>query len=178
MAVIVGSVLDMTQVMGDEARFEEIYRRHADAVHAYARRRSDAVTADEVVADVFLVVWRRLDQVPAEPLPWLLGVARRALANRRRSARRASALEERLADVRGGEEPPKDLGLLSALSRLGERDREVLLLIAWEGLNHSEVASVLSIRRAAVTTRFHRARRRLAAALAAEQGAEHMEAWQ
>ncbi|HTX47476.1 MAG TPA: sigma-70 region 4 domain-containing protein, partial [Solirubrobacteraceae bacterium] len=130
-------------------------------------------------ADVFLVVWRRLDQVPSECLPWLLAVARRALANRRRSARRASALEERLADGRSAEEPSKDLGLLSALSTLSTRDREVLLLIAWEGLDHSEVAEVLSIRRAAVATRFHRARRRLAAALAAEQGAgsEHMEAW-
>jgi RNA polymerase sigma-70 factor, ECF subfamily len=177
-AVIVGGMPDMTGVMGDEARFERIYREYADEVHAYARRRSDAATADEVVADVFLVAWRRLEQVPSEGLPWLLGVARRVLANRRRSARRASALSERLVGNQATGQPPEDLGLVSALSALPERDREVLLLIAWEGLSQAEVAEVLSIRRAAVATRLHRARRRLASELSSQgAGREGMEAW-
>lgn len=159
----------MRGVMGDEARFERIYRAYADQVHAYARRRSDAVTADEVVADVFLVVWRRLDHVPSEGLPWLLAVARRVLANHRRSRRREVALRDRLGEVWPGHQPQADQGLLSALGTLGERDREVLLLVAWEGLSHAEIAEVLSIRRAAVATRVHRARQRLANALTAER---------
>ena len=79
--------------MDRQARFEQLYRAHAGAVRAYAvrRARSDAI-ADDVVSDVFLVVWRRLDDVPDRPVPWLLLIARRALANRRRSGRRAAAL--------------------------------------------------------------------------------------
>jgi RNA polymerase sigma-70 factor, ECF subfamily len=80
-----------------QARFEEIYRVYADRVHAYARRRTNASAADDVVAEVFLVVWRRLNHVPEDPLPWLLGAARRVLANRRRSEGRAAALHDRLS---------------------------------------------------------------------------------
>ena len=65
----------------------------------YALRRADPDTAQEAVSDAFLVCWRRLDDVPADPLPWLFGVARRCLANRRRSAARQRALETRVADV-------------------------------------------------------------------------------
>jgi DNA-directed RNA polymerase specialized sigma24 family protein len=90
--------------MGDRERFERMYRDYADRVHSYAWRRSDATTADEVVAEVFLVAWRRLDHVPGEPLPWLLAVSRRVLANQRRSSRRAAALQRRLQDAFGSAE--------------------------------------------------------------------------
>jgi RNA polymerase sigma-70 factor (ECF subfamily) len=160
----------MWQSMGDRERFERMYRDHADRVHAYAWRRSNAATADEVVAEVFLVAWRRLDRVPGEPLPWLLGVSRRVLANRRRSIRRAAALQDRLQE---GFSPPQagvvDHTVLGALATLGERDRELLLLIAWEGLSQAEAAEVLGIRRPAVATRLHRARQRLADALEARK---------
>lgn len=68
--------------MDEQARFERLYPAHAAAVWGYAARRtgSDAV-ADEIVSDAFLLVWRRLEDVPDRPVPWLLGVARRALAN-------------------------------------------------------------------------------------------------
>src|SRR3712207_3119084 len=69
-------------------RFEEIYRRYRGAVAAYARRRASASTAEDVVAETFLVCWRRLDGVPDEPLPWLYAVARKTLANQRRAAAR------------------------------------------------------------------------------------------
>jgi RNA polymerase sigma-70 factor (ECF subfamily) len=160
----------MSGLMGDEARFERLYQQYADQVHAYAQRRSDATTADEIVADVFLVAWRRLDDVPTHGLPWLLAVARRTLANQRRSRRRAIALRDRIGVTRAPGEPGEDRGLLSALNTLGERDREVLLLTAWEGLSQAEAAEVLAIRRGALATRLHRARQRLADALAAEQG--------
>jgi RNA polymerase sigma-70 factor (ECF subfamily) len=157
--------------MDDRKRFERLYRDHADRVHAYARRRSDAATADEVVADVFLVAWRRLNRVPDEPLPWLLAAARRVLANHRRSVRRAAALHDRLGATlmpSGSGSGSRDRGLLAALSEIGERDRELLLLIAWEGLSQAEVAEALGIRQPTVATRLHRARRRLADALATQ----------
>lgn len=161
------AVADMWGEMDDRQRFERLYRDHADRIHAYARRRSDAAIADDVVADVFLVVWRRLERVPDDPLPWLLGVARRVLANRRRSVRRAAALRVRLGAAGTAPAPrPSDHSVLAALSQLGESDRELLLLIAWEGLSQAEAAQALGIRRPAVATRIHRARQRLAEALA------------
>jgi RNA polymerase sigma-70 factor, ECF subfamily len=156
--------------MDDRRRCEQLYRAHADQVHAYARRRSDDHTADEVVAEVFLIAWRRLDAIPREPLPWLLGVARKTLANHRRATSRAAALNARIEATivtptghTGG-----DHAVLAALATLDPRDQEVLLLIAWEGLRQEEVAVVLGVSRPAVATRLHRARKRLAEALAAQ----------
>jgi RNA polymerase sigma-70 factor (ECF subfamily) len=152
-----------------QARFEQLYRAHAGAVRAYAIRRavSDAI-ADDVVSDVFLVVWRRLDDVPDRPVPWLLSIARRALANRHRSERRAAALSDRLASLRRPVAVAPETGdrLLDALATLSEPDRELLMLVAWEGLEPREIAQLVGARRGTVVVRLHRARRRLAAALA------------
>ena len=82
-----------------QARFEQLYGDYADRVHAYALRRTSPAAADDVVAEVFLVVWRRLHKVPDEPLPWLLGVARRVLANQRRGDARRAALIDRMATL-------------------------------------------------------------------------------
>jgi DNA-directed RNA polymerase specialized sigma24 family protein len=71
--------------MGDRARIEQLYVRHASAVTAYALRRTDRATAEEVVGDVFLLAWRRRDLIADDELAWLLGAARRILANARRS---------------------------------------------------------------------------------------------
>jgi RNA polymerase sigma-70 factor (ECF subfamily) len=156
--------------MDDQQRCEQLYRAHADRVHAYARRRSDDQTADEVVAEVFLIAWRRLDALPPDPLPWLLGVARKTLANHRRATSRAAALNARIEATlvtptghTGG-----DHAVLAALATLDPRDREVLLLIAWEGLRQEEVGAVLGVSRPAVATRLHRARKRLVEALASQ----------
>lgn len=156
-------------------RFEQIYRAHADAVAAFARRRSDASTADEVVADVFLVVWRRLEEIPQDPLPWLLGVGRRALANRLRSAAREQALYGRMRrelPAPATASPSRsdlDEAVLAALRRVNERDREVLLLVAWEGLTPAQGATMLGMRPHTFSTRLSRARRRFQRALAVEQ---------
>lgn len=163
--------------MDARSRFEEMYRAHADAVATYARRRSDAQTADEVVGDVFLVVWRRLEEVPEDPWPWLLGVARRALANRRRTVARQQALHSRIrltlvdAVTQNQAGAGTDGRVRDALRRLDERDREVLLLVAWEGLTAAQGAAVLGVRPNTFSTRLSRARRRFQDALAAELSA-------
>jgi RNA polymerase sigma-70 factor (ECF subfamily) len=156
-----------------QAQFEQLYREYADRVHAYALRRTTPSAADDVVAEVFLVVWRRLHKVPAEPLPWLLGVARRVLANRRRTESRAAALHQRLSaherpDEPATHSPEVDDLVKRALADLDERDRELLMLIAWEGLRVNEAAQVLGVRSNTLSVRLHRARQRLAQALAAE----------
>ena len=169
-----GRLPDTCSVVQSRVRFELLYRAHAGAVRAYALRRTDAGTADDVVADVFLIAWRRLDAVPDAPLPWLLGVARRVLANRRRGEARGAALVERLGSAAGraGDEPEPavaDRGVAQALSALSDRDREALLLIAWEGLTATEAAQVLGISRGTFAVALHRARRRFARLLAEQE---------
>jgi RNA polymerase sigma-70 factor (ECF subfamily) len=122
---------------GEAQRFEAIYREHFGSVDAYARRRIPA-RADDVVSETFLVAWRRLDDVPADALPWLYGVARRVVSNFRRSSRRQEAVAGRLAGLRepaGLQRAENDAEVASALARLSESDRELLLLIYWEDLD-------------------------------------------
>jgi RNA polymerase sigma factor (sigma-70 family) len=159
-----------------EARFEGLFRENYPAVRAYALRRTSGDAAQDVVAETFLVAWRRLDDVPADALPWLYGVARRVLANRRRGADRSAALERRLAgaEPRGaGRDPGDSAGdaeiLRIALSRLSEPSREALMLVAWHGLSGARAARAAGCSRAAFAVRLHRARARLAAELAAQQ---------
>lgn len=147
-------------------RFEALFHQQADAVLAYAIRRSDADTAEEVVAETFAVAWRRLDVVPDPALPWLLGVARRLLANERRSRSRAEALALRLVrePVASSDDPADEvdarLSAQAALERLRPAESEVLELLAWEGLSVAQAAEVLGCSRAAVAVRMYRARRR------------------
>ena len=142
-----------------------MFRAHHDAVLAYALRRTAADDARDIVAETFLVAWRRYGAAPHEcRLPWLYGVARRVLANQRRATNRRTALVHRL-----GTSPQPgtadDSPLLEALARLAETDREILLLVAWEGLSNEEAALVLGCRAATARMRLHRARRRLAVLL-------------
>jgi RNA polymerase sigma factor (sigma-70 family) len=158
---------------GPVERFDAIYRAHHRAVLGYALRRTDPDTAAEVASDTFLVAWRRLEAVPADALPWLLGVARKTLSNQRRAARRGDALGRRLRATRPPTvaDPPAivDGAVLRAFGGLSEADREVLSLVAWEGLSPRQVATVLGTTAVAARVRLHRARRRLAAALELEE---------
>jgi RNA polymerase sigma-70 factor (ECF subfamily) len=130
-------------------------------VSAYVLRRTTPAEAEDVVAETFLVAWRRLDELPDEPRPWLLGIARRVLANQRRATGRRHALVERVAGVPESEqEPPARPAVLEALAGLSETDRELLLLVAWDGLSVSEAAIALGCTRTAAKVRLHRARRR------------------
>src|SRR4051794_11989720 len=144
-------------------------------------RRCDPETADDVVADVFLVAWRRRAELPEEPLPWLLGIALRVVANHARGQRRRVRLHDRLAAEPTVAAAPahadarESARLSAALARLSESDRELLLLMAWEGLELKQAAAVLGVRPNTLAVRFHRARRRLSAALEAleaEEGSE------
>jgi RNA polymerase sigma-70 factor (ECF subfamily) len=156
-----------------EARFSNLYRSHVRELLGYALRRSaDADDAADVVAETFLVAWRRLSDVPAgdQARLWLFGTARRVLANRDRGARRRDRLTERLRDELRrqlpAQQPREGSALLEALAELREADRELLTLIGWEELTPAEAAEALGISPLAARTRLHRARRRLRARLA------------
>jgi RNA polymerase sigma-70 factor (ECF subfamily) len=155
-------------------RFEALFDAHYASVLAYALRRVDAELAEDVAAETFLVAWRRLHRVPADPLPWLYGVARKTIANQRRGIRRREALIAKLKQDASGARGPWDIaervaeraGVLAALARLGERDRETLRLVAWEGLETARAARAAGCSTAAFAVRLHRARRRLMKELA------------
>jgi RNA polymerase sigma factor (sigma-70 family) len=154
-----------------EERFRRLHAEHFESIRRYAWRR-DRSLADDVVSETFLVAWRRLDEVPEDAAPWLFGVARHVRLNLQRSARRQHALAERMQLTELGAESrdPVDepVGVREALAALAERDREILLLHAWEGLDRRQIAAALDCSRANVSVRLHRARQRFAAALAAD----------
>ncbi len=151
------------------ARFERLFRAQYPAVAGYVRRRADAALADDLVNEVFLVAWRRLDEVPPSPRPWLLGVARNVLGTHIRGARRVRALHERLAAVEvvlpEADQPLAGATVAIALSALRPKDCEALMLVNWDGLTPSEAARVLGERPATFRVRLHRARSRLRALL-------------
>jgi RNA polymerase sigma-70 factor, ECF subfamily len=137
---------------------------HTAAVLAYALRRTSREDAADVVAETFLVAWRRLDDVDERSaLPWLYAVARRVLLSQQRATRRQEAIAQRVAAglPEAPEPPPGSPRVLEALAALPEAEREVLLLAAWEELSSSEAARVLGCSATAYRIRLHRARRRL-----------------
>ncbi|MDH4148178.1 MAG: sigma-70 family RNA polymerase sigma factor [Acidimicrobiia bacterium] len=148
----------------DRARFEALFERCYPPLLAYARRRAPSVAdADEVTAEVLMVAWRRLDQVPEEhPLPWLYGVARNVARNRLRTLQRHDRLVQRIAHVPPERDDAAVELVREAMAGLDEDDREVLRLAVWEGLSHAEIGVVLGCSANAVGIRLHRARRRLA----------------
>jgi RNA polymerase sigma-70 factor (ECF subfamily) len=155
-------------------RFEAAYRELYEPICGYALRRvRQPEDAAEAIAETFATLWRRFDSCPQgeELRPWLFGVARRVLANQRRGARRRSALAERLAAhvdgaVLADAGQAQSTGTLArAFATLSDADRELLSLVAWEGLTRDELAVALGTSRAVVRLRLHRARRRLRVAL-------------
>lgn len=152
--------------------FTMAFREHYGALYAYARRRTDASDAEEVVAETFMVAWRRWEIAPAgRERPWLYGIARKVLANHHRGRLRQQRLLQRESSQLALRSVPlpEDHGLVRAASRdfqrawgrLGPDDRELLLLAAWEGLDHNEIAEVVGCSAGAARVRLHRARKRL-----------------
>jgi RNA polymerase sigma factor (sigma-70 family) len=153
-------------------RFEALYLENYHRVLGFALRRVGADEAMDVVAETFLVAWRRLDELPdgERARLWLYGTARRVISNQRRAGRRRERLGQRLQSETGrtvdqaGIEVGDCAG--AAFASLKAEDREVLALLAWEGLDAGEIAQVVGCSRNAARIRIHRARRRFAHALA------------
>lgn len=159
------------------ARFEAVMATVYEPLQRYLARRADPETAADALADAALVVWRRLDEVPdGAELPWCYAVARRCLANQRRGRDRRLRLVQRVAaHTEGAGTAPSltsaaDAELHDALGRLGDDDRELLRLWAWEQLTPAEIAVVFGLTPNAVSIRLHRARQKLAESLGAATG--------
>jgi len=160
--------VDLAQDVERRRRFERLVTEVYAPVQRYLLRRTDPAGADDVLGDVLLVLWRRLDDVPPErPLPWVYGVARGCLANHLRGAARQERLVHRLARERPGEDAADHGRLQRALEALPEADQEVLRLWAWEQLPPREIALAMGLTANAVSLRLHRAKGRLKKALTA-----------
>jgi RNA polymerase sigma factor (sigma-70 family) len=160
-------------VHGSDTAFDRLYERCQPHVLSYCLRRTVATDAADACAEVFAIAWRRRADMPGGngALPWLYGVARKVLGHQWRGSRRRLALK---AKAGGHRAPPpltpedvlveseEHVKVRQALHRLGDLDREVLMLSAWEGLSHSEIAVVVGASLAAVDKRLVRAKRRLA----------------
>jgi RNA polymerase sigma factor (sigma-70 family) len=164
-------------------RFAMIFDRHYDAVHRYLARRIQRTQADDLASMTFVVAFERrrrfrLDSASARP--WLLGIATNLLRERLRSERREQGLIERLGrehrlDGRGVE-PEQVAGpgpdrLATALATLDPKQRDVLLLHAWEELSYAEIAQALEVPIGTVRSRLARARAHLGAQLQAPRAA-------
>ncbi|HVE92326.1 MAG TPA: sigma-70 family RNA polymerase sigma factor [Actinomycetota bacterium] len=154
--------------MDEETRFRRMFQETYSSVRRYARHRGLApADADDLVAEVFTVAWRKLDRVPRDnPLPWLLAVARNHWRNSLRRSQREKSAHLRLT-AEPVSEPAGQTGdrIREALDSLPAADREILQLVAWDELTPREAAVVLGCTPAAARVRLHRARSRLAKAL-------------
>ena len=156
-----------------DLRFRGIYDETYARVFAYCLRRAPYEDAKDAAADVYLILWRRLDEVPtgASTLPWLYVTARYVVANQRRSKERQLRLWERIRrDGQQHVDSPEvivvrraeDREVLAAISKLSLLDQEVIRLAVWEELPQTGIGDVIGCSDRAVTMRLHRAKRRLA----------------
>jgi RNA polymerase sigma-70 factor (ECF subfamily) len=160
--------------MDQRERFTELYAAYMPSILGFAARRVDtAADASDVTAEVFVVAWRRIGEVPPgdQARLWLYGVARGVMANHRRGKARSERLGQALLDAwrEAADSDPAELferreatrAVANALALLRVIDRDLLTLTAWEGLSAAEAAQIVGIRPDAARTRISRARRRL-----------------
>ena len=151
----------------DHRAFTALYSAHYGAVLGFVRRRLPDASVEDVVADVFTTAWRRIDDVPDEPRPWLFGVARHTLLTAQRGHARRAALSVRIASHPPGPAPDHSdevadsLDLVTAWQRLSAAHQEAIALVTHDGLTGAEAAKVLGCSRSAFSVRLVRARRAL-----------------
>jgi RNA polymerase sigma-70 factor (ECF subfamily) len=168
--------VDVAQSPSNDAKFRRIFDAHFAAVQRYCVRRLPTADANDAVSEVFLVVWRRIDDVPAgdETMPWLIGVARNAVRNVARSRARSTRLAAKVSDLPTEVDPGPEVQVVmgseydevgAALATLKDDDREVIRLRAWEELSAPQIAEVMGCSVSAAEKRIGRAWARLSNAV-------------
>lgn len=152
-----------------EERFRVLYKEHVEQLAHYVSRRTPVSDVQDVIAETFLTAWRRFDELPPDPIPWLFITARNVMANRHRSTQRRRTLGRRLTSELQVpvqlDRPPHlteiDQQLLTAIGRLPDAEREAFMLVAWDGLDPQRAAQALGCSAATFRMRLHRARQKL-----------------
>jgi RNA polymerase sigma factor (sigma-70 family) len=163
---------------GAEDRFRRIYREHFSDIYGYFLRRADAAEVGDLVSEVFLVVWRRLDDVPVAPGErlWLYGVARRVASAHQRTMRRRTRLSSRIEHEPASRSSEAgslvESTALELIDRLRPKDREVVKLLVWDRLTREEAAAILGCSANAVGIRWHRSLKHLRRKLGLTDGPE------
>jgi len=162
---------DISLALERESRFRLLYEEVYPDLHRFVQRRAFPDHADDVVAEAFLVVWRRFDELPREPdnaRAWIFGIARNFLLNAQRGEIRRRALGVRLAEAARACQPNDSSELASgrvdlerAWRLLSDVHQEALALSVFEGLNATQASVVLEISPVAFRLRLSRARRAL-----------------
>jgi RNA polymerase sigma factor (sigma-70 family) len=160
--------------------FAALFDRHYDPIHGYLARRVGAGRADDLASETFLVAFdsrRRFDLSHRNARPWLFGIASNLVARHRRAEMRhyrglaraampTDAVDGHAlrvaAEVDAAAQRPR---LAAALTRMAERDRDALLLVAWGQLSCEEAAEALGVPSGTARSRLHRARRQMRDAL-------------
>lgn len=169
------AVSNFLDVRHRELAFERVWRTEMPRVFNYAARHVGASEAHDVAAETFTIAWRRWDDITEPPFAWLLGVARHVVSNHVRTLQRGRRLEDRVrlltavsANSAANVDFSARLEALSRLAALGDKEREALLLTAWDGLTAEEAATLLGIKPAALRKRISRARAAIDVAEAAQ----------
>lgn len=158
----------------EETRTEyaRLVNEHSKTLLRYSLRRlDDHASCEDVVAETFLIVWRRWDDLPTpdKELFWLYGIALRVLSNHRRSRDRRDRLYARISfqrDPLEGEDIDVDTEpILRAIGELRRSEQELLEFVYWERLTYLEIAIILGISENAVGIRLNRAKKNLKARL-------------
>ena len=148
------------------SEFEQLYRAHAPEILGYLRRRGAGQDAEDVLAETFLVAWRRQHDLPKpdQRRAWLFGTTRKLLLVQQRTLAPLPGAEPEPGPVQASDsDPTTDQLVRDVLVELPETDRELLTMTAWEHLTVAEAGRVLGLNATAARVRLHRARRRLAA---------------
>lgn len=161
--------------------FQRLFEELAPAVRGYARSRTDHASADDVVSETFMVIWTKWSARPSDAIElrsWVFAIARHKTLNLiAKSVRDRGKQEAHLQEV--GIDLSPDIAdhvvateqAREVLSRLSPADREVLTLVAIEGLTPEQASIVLECSTTAMTTRIFRARTRLEKVLSESESA-------
>ncbi len=160
-----------------DSRLERLAREHGAAVANYLRRRIYPLSPselDDLVEEVLVITWRRLDAVPVDAeAAWMIGTARNVLANARRKQSRRDTFMATMrpsgTDASAEEYVVADAAIRDALASLSDADREILLLHYWDGLDAAQLATVFSVTTNAAAVRLSRSLGRFRELMGADQ---------
>lgn len=162
--------------LGRPEAFAELFDRHARAVNAFAAYRVGSDDAEDVLSETFLVAFRRrtdFDLSKESAAPWLLGIASRLIRRHRAVEARqwrsfAAAVGQNVASLGGLDDAMRRVdaerevrALRERIAALATKDRETLLLYAWQGLSYEDIAEALGVPVGTVRSRLNRVRERL-----------------